>query len=80
MRFGRFESAGHAPLGEGVEKKVYENPANEDRVIAEVKKDDEGKERYSVRQLKGSYYLTKIAHLLLPKRVPDIYQAGQVKD
>ncbi len=39
-----------------------------------------GIDRDSPRKLKGVYYLTKIAHLLLPKSVPDVYQAGETVD
>jgi len=34
----------------------------------------------SERQIKGRFYLTKIAHLLFPKNIPDIYQAGNSRD
>jgi hypothetical protein len=30
--------------------------------------------------LKGRYYLAKIAHLLLPKHIPEVYQAGESVD
>jgi hypothetical protein len=76
MRFGRFESGGIPPLGSGDEKKTFTNPKNPDRVI-QVIKDIEGTEKQSIRKLKGTYYLTKIAHILLPHRVPDIYQARE---
>ena len=76
MRF-KFESAGLEPLGEGDEKKVFVDPENEKRVISERK---DTTEKDTPRQLKGRYYLTKIAHLLLPKNVPDIYQAGESED
>lgn len=39
-----------------------------------------GIDRDSPRKLKGVYYLTKIAHLLLPKSVPDVYQVGETVD
>jgi len=74
MRFGAFESANRVPLGEGNEKKVYVDPANEERVIAERK---ESAEKETYRQLKGRYYLTKIVHLLLPENIPNIHQAGE---
>ena len=37
----------------------------------------EGVEKDTPRQLKGRYYLTKIAHLLLPHNIPDVYQASE---
>ncbi len=74
MRFGNFEGMNQKPLGEGDEKKVFINPEDEGRVIAVTKK-EAGKD--TPRQLKGRYYLTKIAHMLLPQHVPDIYQAGE---
>ncbi len=83
MRFGEFKPGPAKPIGEGKEKKVYVNPENQDRVIAEIKKPKEAEYKmdvpldYSPRQLKGAFYLTKIAHLLLPKNVPEIYQAGE---
>jgi len=84
MRLGRFESGGIKPLGQGDSKKVYADPKNEKRVVAEIKTPEERKEKgeepHSPRQLKGAYYLTKIAHLLLPRHVPDIYQAGEFID
>ena len=74
MRFSSFESQGKEPLGEGDEKKTFVNPENEDRIISELK---ESAEKDTLRQLKGRYYLTKIAHLLLPKQVPDIHQVRE---
>jgi hypothetical protein len=66
MRF-KFESANRTPLGEGKEKRVYADPNNEKRVIAERK---ESAEKETYRQLKGRYYLTKMVHLLLPETYP----------
>lgn len=83
MRFGEFKPGPAKPIGEGKEKKVYVNPENPDRVVAEIKNPKEIEFKaddpipYSPRQLKGAFYLTKIAHLLLPKNVPEIYQAGE---
>src|SRR5687767_12610518 len=74
MRVEKFESAGREPIGEGKENKVFVDPKNEKRVIAERK---EGAEKDSFRQLKGRYYLTKIVHELLPLHIPDIYQTTQ---
>jgi len=77
MRLNKFESVGQDTLGEGVEKKVFVNPKNEGRVISEGKKDTE---KDTPCQLKGRYYLTKIAHLLLPQNIPDIYQVRESSD
>ncbi|MEA2112769.1 MAG: hypothetical protein U9P50_02235 [Patescibacteria group bacterium] len=77
MRLEKFESAGKEPLGEGIEKKSFINPKDERKIISETK---EGAEKDTPRQLKGRYYLTKIAHLLLPENIPDIYQAGESRD
>lgn len=35
---------------------------------------------YSPRQLKGAFYLTKIAHILLPKNIPEMHQVGVAID
>jgi cell division protein FtsB len=86
MRFGEFKLGPAKPIGEGKEKKVFVNPENPERVIAEIKKPKEAEFKmdtpldYSPRQLKGAFYLTKIAHLLLPKNVPEIYQVGETKE
>jgi len=40
----------------------------------------EQKEQDTPRQLEGRYYLTKIAHLLLPESVHDVYQVGESPD
>jgi hypothetical protein len=77
MRLENFESANSEPLGEGFEKKVFVDPTNEKRVISE-RKEWIGKD--TPRQLKGRYYLTKIAHLLLPKNIPDIHQVRETID
>ena len=77
MRLNKFESAGREPLGEGDEKKVFVDPKNERRVISERK---ELAEKDTPRQLKGRYYLGKIAHAILPNHIPEIYQAGESAD
>jgi len=74
MRLEKFESVDVKSIGEGDEKKVFVNPGDERKIIAERKDETE---RDTPRQLKGRYYLTKIAHLLLPKNIPDIYQASE---
>lgn len=74
MRLGKFESAGKESIGEGWQKRVFVDPKNEKRIIAEMR---EGYMKDTIRQLKGRYYLTKIAHLLLPENIPAVYQAGE---
>ncbi len=74
MRLSKFESAGQKPLGEGSEKRSFINPEDERKNISEKKG---GEEKDTPRQLKGRYYLTKIAHLLLPQNIPDISQVRE---
>ena len=76
MRLNKFESADLKPIGEGAEKKVFVNPEDKRKVIAEMKET----RKDTPRQIKGRYYLTKIAHLLLPENIPDIYEAGESPD
>jgi hypothetical protein len=85
MRFGKFERSGSKPIGIGKEKKTFINPSDESAVISIIKEKDfedlsGGIEKDSPRALKGSFYVTKIAHALLPDMIPDIYQAGESKD
>jgi hypothetical protein len=77
MGFGKFESAGRVPLGEGKEKRVFVHPNDERRVVAEGK---ESVEKETSRQRRGRYYLTKIVHGLLPENIPNIYQVGESVD
>ncbi len=83
MRFGEFKPGPAKPIGEGKEKKVFVNPENQERVIAEIKKPKEAEFKmdtpldYSPRQLKGAFYITKIANLVLPNNVPAIHQVGE---
>ena len=77
MRLRNFESGKYEPIGEGGEKKVFVDPENKDRAIAELKGDES---RETLGQLKGRYYLTKIVHHLLPENIPDIFQAGESKE
>jgi len=59
-------------IGEGYEKRVYEDPNNKDRVIAKFHEYiDE-----TPNQIKAKYYLTKILHFLFPKNIPDMHWAG----
>ncbi|MCR4274504.1 MAG: hypothetical protein NUW02_00415 [Candidatus Campbellbacteria bacterium] len=76
MRFGIFESGEQKPLGVGDEKETFVNPANTERIISVLKK-QEYVEKDTPNKLKGAFYLTKIIHLLLPQHVPDIYQVGE---
>lgn len=85
MRLTPFESAGQEPLGEGEDRKVFVDPEDETRVISERRdsfeiEGEKGPEKDTIYQLKGRFYLTKIAHLLLPKNIPDVYQAGESPD
>ncbi len=75
MRLGKFESAGKEPLGTGKDKRVFVNPKDESKVISVEREDAWSKD--TVRQLKGRYYLTKIVHIIFPKNIPDVYQAGE---
>ncbi len=70
---------GRKPIGTGDYKETFVNPEDERKVISVLKK-REGEEKITPKNLKGAYYLTKIAHILLPKSVPDIYQAGESAD
>ncbi len=75
MRLESFASDGITPIGQGEQKKVFVDPKNEKRIIAEIKKAT-SVEKYSPRQLKGAFYLTKIIHNILPKNIPNIYQVS----
>lgn len=77
MRPEKFQSAGQEPIGEGKDRRVFIDPKNEARVIAETKDDVE---QETPLQLKGKYYLTKIVHNLFPENIPDIYQVGEAKE
>lgn len=79
MRLGNFEMMGKKPLGSGAERDVFVNPENEEKVLS-IFKSLPGERIASPNKIKGSYYLTKIAHILLPKNVPDISQAEISKD
>ncbi len=77
MRLEQFQSASKKPLGKGEGHEVFVDPNDEEKVIVETKKDSDEE---TLLQLKGKYYLTKIAHILLPEHIPDVYQVGQWKD
>ena len=82
MRFGEFKPQERKPIGVGQDKKTFVNPLDDKKVISVIKGKEEREklevvEKNTPRRLKGSFYLTKIAHLLLPKHVPDIHQAGE---
>ncbi|MEZ4211142.1 MAG: hypothetical protein R3B39_02545 [Candidatus Paceibacterota bacterium] len=79
MRLGNFEMVGKKPLGSGAERDVFVNPENEEKVLS-IFKSLPGERIASPNKIKGSYYLTKIAHILLPKNIPDISQAEISKD
>jgi hypothetical protein len=88
MRFGRFEAAGRKPLSKSGTNDVLIDSTNEGRVVSVLKEKDPGlykkreenDEKKSPRTLKGTFYLTKLAHLLRPQQVPDIHQAGETVD
>ena len=61
------------PIGKGAEKLVYLNPDNNRQVIGSY----HGKEG-RVGNIKASFYLTKILHLLFPKNIPDIHQVTAI--
>lgn len=74
MRLESFDPSEQEPLGEGDTNTVFINPHNEQRVIVERKGE---REHDTPRQIKGTYYLTKIVHIFFPNNIPDIYQAGE---
>ena len=57
---------------------LSENFSNGDLASLEI--EGEALDAYSPRQLKGAFYLTKIAHMLLPQNIPEIHQAGEARD
>ncbi|MFA6552246.1 MAG: hypothetical protein WCT19_01970 [Candidatus Paceibacterota bacterium] len=75
MRFESFKPEDQKPLGVGEDKETFVNPGDDERVISVIK-EKEGWEKNTPNKLKGAFYLTKIAHLLLPNHIPEIYQAG----
>lgn len=77
MSFEKFNSEGLEPIGEGGEKEVYVNPDNPEEVIAQMKEMPEAGE---MLQLKGTFYLTKIVHELLPNMIPDVHRVGESED
>jgi hypothetical protein len=66
----KFDQSNLEQIGTGYEKNVYDHPDDERKLIAFLKKNE------APRFLKAQYYLTKIAHMLLPNNVPDIHFAG----
>ncbi len=77
MRLGKFEAGNHQPIGEGEERATYINPQNEERIISVLHNQEKNE---TTRQLKGRYYLTQIAHLLLPHHIPTVHQAAEDED
>lgn len=55
------------------------HPQDQEQIIA-IQRAGEGIERNTPRKLKGMFYMTKLAHLLLPEHVPDVHQAGETVD
>src|SRR6185369_1378707 len=66
----KFEQGNLEPFAEGLEKKVYNHPEDESKLIAFLK------DKKEPGLLKGQFYLTKVAHMLLPDNIPDIHFAG----
>ena len=62
------------PIGEGGEKKVYDDPNNPNRVVGVYRENRRDK---TLNQVKGRYYMQKILHLLFPKNIPDIHESTQ---
>jgi len=79
MKLEVFKKFDQKPLGAGEDKEAFIDPTDNDRVISVIK-EKEGREKGSANKLKGAFYLTKIAHLLIPEHVPEIYQAGESAD
>jgi hypothetical protein len=77
MRLEKLQSANQKPIGEGDDHKVFVDPNHEGKVIVETKNDSV---KETLPQLKGKYYLTKIAHTLLPDHIPNIHQATEWED
>jgi hypothetical protein len=55
------------PLGSGGEKSVYPHPDNAGRVVGVYEKEQVPEE------LINKFYMTKVAHLLFPKNIPDVH-------
>lgn len=55
------------------------HPQDQEQILA-IQRAGEGIERNTPRKLKGMFYMTKLAHLLLPEHVPDVHQAGETVD
>src|SRR3989344_2234097 len=62
-------------LGEGGERKVYEDKDNPERVIGafEYQGETDDDKRYLANQARGRFYLSKILHLLYPDNIRDIH-------
>ncbi len=62
-------------LAEGVEKKVYEDPDNPERVVKIY-----NYESSSLPEVKSRYHFGKLLHILFPDNFPDIHLSGQKND
>lgn len=51
-----------------------------DKPLPSLEIKGEALDAYSPRQLKGAFYLTKIAHMLLPQNIPEMHQVGEAVD
>lgn len=60
------------PLSEGAENRVYREYFNPKRII----KERSPEARETPRRTIARYHLGKIAHLLFPEQIPDVYGAG----
>jgi hypothetical protein len=59
-------------IGKGVEKRVYEDPSNPDRVLKVY-----NYESTSLPEVKAQYHFGKLLHILFPENIPDTFQVGQ---
>ncbi len=69
-------------IGSGMEKDVYgksEEEKGEESMVVKETRNFFKEYRRSPNYVKAPYYITKIAHLLMPKNIPDIHFAG-IKD
>lgn len=57
-------------VGEGNEKQVYKDPTNSEHVLSIF---IENNPKYTPQFRKGTFYLTKVLHLLFPKNIPNVH-------
>ncbi len=64
-------------IGEGRHKEIFKDlHKSDDRVTAVLKGEYVESEKIGSRRMKGSFYLTKILHILFPMVIPDIHLAA----